>query len=157
MTIRVRAVVDPERNRVEAATEKSRPIVMDGDTPDGEGVATGPRATLLAALAGCTGMDVASILLKKRQQPPDSYEILVHGESATEHPKVFTAIQVEHVVRGSIEPQALHRSIELSATRYCPVSAMLSASVRIEHRYRLVREGEPELSALVAVTGPRAG
>ncbi len=50
---------------------------------------------------------------------------------------------------------ALRRSIELSSTRYCPVSAMLSAAVRIEHRYRLVGgDGEAEASALVAVTGP---
>jgi hypothetical protein len=48
----------------------------------------------------------------------------------------------------------LRRAIELSATSYCPVSAMLSHSVTIEHRYRLAREGQEEVSALVAVTGP---
>ena len=53
------------------------------------------------------------------------------------HPRVFTAISVEHRVGGAVEVEALRRSIELSATRYCPVSAMLSAVATIEHRYRL--------------------
>jgi putative redox protein len=99
-------------------------------------------------------MDVASILRKKRQ-PPESYQIAVSADSSAEHPKVFVRISVEHRVSGAVEREALRRSIELSATRYCPVSAMLSASVRIEHRYRLQREGEPARSELVVVTGPR--
>jgi putative redox protein len=78
----------------------------------------------------------------------------VSGESATEHPKVFTAITVEHVVTGAVQAEALRRSIELSATSYCPVNAMLSASVTIEHRYRLTGEDGATLEALVAVTGP---
>jgi hypothetical protein len=53
-----------------------------------------------------------------------------------------------------VEAEALRRSIELSATRYCPVSAMLSRAVRIEHRYRLVGAHGVEVEALVAVTGP---
>jgi putative redox protein len=99
-------------------------------------------------------MDVASILRKKRQ-PPTGYQIAVSGDSSPEHPRVFVRISVEHRVSGAVEAEALRRSIELSATRYCPVSAMLSASVRIEHRYRLQREGEPARSELVVVPGPR--
>jgi putative redox protein len=110
---------------------------------------------VLAGLAGCTGMDVISILRKKRQVP-ERYEIAVTGERSSEHPRVYTAIVVEHRVTGNVDPEAVRRSVELSATRYCPVSAMLSASVRIEHRYRLERtaqDAEPA-SALVVVTGP---
>jgi hypothetical protein len=62
---------------------------------------------------------------------------------------------VEHRVSGQVEPEALRRSIELSATRYCPVSAMLSASVRIEHWYRLTGAEGRTTEALVAVTGPK--
>ena len=69
-------------------------------------------------------------------------------------PHVFTTIVVEHQVTGAVEPAALSRAVELSATRYCPVSRMLSHSVRIEHRYRLNRPGLPEEQALVVVTGP---
>jgi uncharacterized OsmC-like protein len=67
---------------------------------------------------------------------------------------VFTAIRVEHRVRGAVEPEALRRSIELSATTYCPVSAMLSAVARVEHRYRLLDEGGVEHEALVTVLDP---
>ena len=154
MPIQILARVDPARNRVEARTEHDELLVLDAGEPDGDGSAPSPKETLLAALAGCTSMDVASILRKKRQVAT-TYEVAVSGDVVDEHPRVFSAITVEHRVSGQFEPEALRRSIELSATRYCPVSAMLSASVRIEHWYRLtVAEGKTT-EALVAVTGPK--
>src|SRR5512146_441077 len=72
-----------------------------------------PMELLLAGLAGCTGMDVISILQKKRQEV-SSFEVRVSGERAAEHPRVFTDIQVEYVVRGAgIDPQAVERAVEL--------------------------------------------
>lgn len=153
MATRITATIDPARSRTEARTDDGELIVLDADPPEGDGSAPGPKETLLAALAGCTGMDVVSILRKKRQGAT-AYEIEVSGESADEHPKVFTAITVEHVVSGDVEAEALRRSIELSATRYCPVNAMLSATATIEHRYRLTRDDGRTFEALVAVTGP---
>lgn len=144
--------VDPARMRVEVAGRRGS-MVMDAAPPDGDGGAISPRETLLAALAGCTSMDVASILRKKRQII-DHYALAVHGEEAREHPQRFIAITVEHQVTGDVEPEALRRSIELSATRYCPVSALLSRGVEIEHRYRLTWRDGTEHSALVVVTGP---
>ncbi len=129
-------------------------MAMDAALPDGDGSAAEPKEALLAALAGCTGMDVASILRKKRQVPR-TYEIAVSAESATEHPKVFTGITVEHRVSGAVAAEAVRRSIELSATRYCPVIAMLSASVTIEHWYRLQSDDGEAVKFLVAVSGPR--
>ena len=152
MPITIVATVDPSRSRVEARTEHAQVISMDADPPLGEDSAAGPKEALLAALAGCTAMDVASLLRKKRQTA-DTYEIEVRGETADEHPRVFTSISVEHRVGGAVEVEALRRSIELSATRYCPVSAMLSAVATIEHRFRLTVDGKTQ-AALVAVTGP---
>ena len=153
MPISIRASVDPASSRVEARTSQDQPIVMDADPPHGDDSAAGPRETLLAALAGCTSMDVASILRKKRQVAV-SYEVSVAGESAEEPPRVFTRITVRHHVTGEVQAEALRRSIELSATRYCPVNAMLSASATVEHHYRLVDSSGGEHEALVAVTGP---
>jgi putative redox protein len=153
MSLSIVASVDPASSRVEARTSSGRQISMDADPPEGDGVMPGPKETLLAALAGCTSMDVASILRKKRQAA-DAYEIAVEGDSATEHPKVFTTIRVEHRVSGEVEVEALRRSIELSATRYCPVNAMLSVVATIEHWYRLTDADRVEHEALVAVTGP---
>lgn len=154
MPTRIVATVDPSGGLVEARTDEGHRVVLDADPPEGRASAAGPKEALLAALAGCTAMDVASILRKKRQSAT-SYEIAVSGESAEDHPRVFTAVSVEHRVRGAVEPEALRRSIELSATRYCPVSAMLSRAVRIEHWYRLVGPDGVEVEALVAVTGPQ--
>ena len=153
MATQITATIDPARSRTDARTDGGQPIALDADPPEGDDSAPSPKETLLAALAGCTGMDVASILRKKRQ-PATSYEVAVTGESGDEHPKVFTTITVEHRVSGAVQPEALRRSIELSATRYCPVNAMLSASVTVEHRYRLTGADGAATEALVAVTGP---
>ena len=153
MPITILATVDPTRSRVEARTERGHPITLDTVAPEGDDGAASPKEAILAALAGCTAMDVVSILRKKRQVAT-RYEVAVSGEAAEEHPRVYTAITVEHRVEGEVEAEALRRSIELSSTRYCPVSRMLSASVRIEHWYRLVDSGGHERHALVSVTGP---
>jgi putative redox protein len=114
-----------------------------------------PTELLLGALASCAGLDVISILEKKRQSVT-RYVVAAVGESVTDHPAIFSAITLDHHVEGpSVDRDAVRRSVELSATRYCPVTAMLSAGeTRIVHRFRLgpVNEGEPEE---IVVTGPR--
>jgi putative redox protein len=149
MSNRIVASVDPASARVDARTDAGHVLSMELDEADG----ASPIEALLASLAGCTAMDVASILRKKRQDA-DTYEIVVDGDRADEHPRVFTSVRVEHRVSGEVEPEALRRSIELSATTYCPVSAMLSAAARVEHRYRLVDVEGREHEAVVAVLGP---
>ncbi len=155
MSTQIIAAVDPTRSRTEARNAHGHSVVMDTDPPEGDGSAAGPKETLLAALAGCTGVDVASIL-RKKQQVARTYEIAISAESATVHPKVFTAITVMHRVTGAVQVEALRRSIELSATRYCPVNAMLSSVARIEHRYHLTDAGGAAHEALVCVIGPDA-
>jgi putative redox protein len=149
------ATVDPRTLQVEATTESGFTVAFDRGESGAARRGAGPTEVVLAALAACTSMDVASILAKKRQRV-DRYQVVVRGDRAAEHPKVFTRIEIEHHVSGAVEPEALRRSIELSATRYCPVSAMLSRATTLEHRYRLSRgDGEPETAeALVVTTGP---
>jgi putative redox protein len=138
--------------RADAETGSGFTVTVDSaDSTPPAGLS--PREAVLAGLAGCTGMDVAAILAKKRQAP-GSYQVSVEAESAARPPQVFNRIVIEHQVSGVVEPKALHRAIELSATRYCPVSAMLSRSVTLEHRYRLRQAGQPDREALVVVTGP---
>ena len=153
MPTRVHASVDPARSRTEVRIAGGHLIVMDTDAPHGDDSAAGPKETLLASLAGCTAMDVASILRKKRQSAA-TYELDVTAESADEHPKIYTGIVVLHRVTGNVEAEPLRRSIELSATRYCPVNAMLSAVARIEHRYHLTDATGKVHEARVAVIGP---
>jgi putative redox protein len=93
-----------------------------------------PMQLIAIGLAGCTGMDVISIL-KKKQQDVTAFEVRVHAERATEFPKVFTHITLEYIVEGhNVDPKAVERSIELSATKYCPAQAMLSKACTIEHK-----------------------
>jgi putative redox protein len=150
--------VDPmEGMRITAVTDSGFPVSFDTLNADEGGVASSPTETVLAALAACTAMDVASILRKKRQRV-DGYRVSVRATKADENPRVFTSIVVEHLLSGEVSPEALRRSIELSATAYCPVSAMLSASVPMEHRYRIQQDGVAAAveSTLVVATGPDA-
>ena len=125
---------------------------------DGEGDA-GPRPAELIpmALAGCTAMDVISILRKKRQDVT-RYEVRAEGVQMDEHPNAFTRIDVLHVVEGSaIDVDALSRAIELSATKYCSVGATLSTGItEIHHAYLLRGDDGSEQTAEVLVLGPGA-
>jgi putative redox protein len=144
-----------EGTQVTAVTDSGFPVSFDTLSAEEGGAASSPTETVLAALAACTAMDVASILRKKRQRV-DRYQVSVRAVKADENPRVFTSIVVEHQVSGQVSAEALRRSIELSATAYCPVSAMLSASVSIEHRYRIQQDGEADVaeSTLAVATGP---
>ncbi len=147
-------LVEPSGSLVEAQTASGFTLTFDSPEAGSARAAAGPMEAQLAVLGACTAYDVFNILRKKRQALT-GYQVAVHGERAADHPRVYTRIEVEHRVSGAVEPEALRRSVELSATRYCPVSAMLSASVRLEHRYRLTDADGVEHRALVVVTGPR--
>lgn len=85
-----------------------------------------PTELVLIGLAGCTGMDVISILQKKRQRVT-GFEVKVHGDRAETEPKRFTGFLVEYIITGKgIDPAAVERSVDLSATKYCSVMATLS-------------------------------
>jgi putative redox protein len=99
-----------------------------------------PMELMAISLAGCTAMDVISILQKKRQEVT-GFEVKVHAERADEFPKVFTHVTVEYIVTGrNVDPAAIERSIELSATKYCPAQAMLAKAVAIEHKYTIIEK-----------------
>jgi putative redox protein len=144
--------------RFVASTEPGHDVVVDNGAGN-----TGPRPTevLLASLAGCTAMDVVEILAKKRQVY-DSYSVEISGTQREKAPNVFTEITVVHLVEGNVDTEAVRRSIELSATKYCTVSAQVASGVaRVSHRYVIRRPGvggapPTTESAEVVVTGPSA-
>jgi putative redox protein len=93
-----------------------------------------PMELIAVGLAGCTGMDVISILSKKKQKVSE-FEVSVHAETADEHPRVFSKIAIEYVVSGeNIDPAAVERAVELSETKYCPAQAMLSKTATMSHK-----------------------
>jgi putative redox protein len=136
--------------RFEAGAGSGHCVILDA-SPHAGGTGAGfvPMEMLLIGLAGCTGMDVISILRKKRQDVI-AYEVFVHGIRAETAPMVFTAITVEHCVTGRrLSPQAVQRAIELSETKYCGAGAMLGKTARLTHTYRIVEVNEP-VSAILS-------
>lgn len=108
-----------------------------------------PMELMAISLAGCTAMDVISIIQKKRQEVT-GYEVRVHTESADDYPKVFSEAAIEYHVTGKgIDEKAVLRAIELSAERYCPAQAMLSKVFPINLKYFIFEDygdGEPQLT-----------
>ncbi|MBI3579029.1 MAG: OsmC family protein [Ignavibacteriales bacterium] len=113
-------------------------VVMDGSPQFGGSQAgSSPKELLLMALAGCTSNDVVPILKKKRV-PLQGYEVRVTGNEREENPKIFTDIHVEYIFYGeNINPADIERAIELSTTKYCSVSAIVGATAKITHSYRI--------------------
>jgi len=97
-----------------------------------------PMELLAMGLAGCTGMDVISILKKKRMDVVD-FEVRVHTEKAETYPQIWTKAQIEYIVIGrNIDPKAVERAMELSRDTYCPAQNMLGKTVNFELKYQIV-------------------
>ena len=137
--------------RFGASTGTGRRFTFD----EAERGGLGPVETVVASLAACSAMDVLSIALKKRQRLV-RYAVHARAEQRDDYPQILIRIDLVHDVEGAgIETAAIRRCIELSATRYCPVNAMLSAgATEIHHAFRVVRPGEPVEEGEVLVTGP---
>lgn len=99
-----------------------------------------PMELIATGLAGCTAMDVISILQKKRQDIT-AFEVQVHAERAPDHPKVFTRAVIDYRVTGhGVDEAAVLRAIELSATRYCPAQAMFVKLFPITLQYQIFED-----------------
>ena len=129
--------------RFDAASGSGHHVTLDAaEHGGGQNAGFRPMELLLVGLAGCTGMDVISLLRKKRQQVT-GYEVHVTGVRAEEHPMVFVEITVEHIVTGHhLQPEAVAHAIELSEGRYCGAGAMLGKVARLTHTYRIVEAVE---------------
>lgn len=153
-TIRSATLVHEGGDRFATTTGTGRSFAWGGEAAAGE---LSPMETVTIALAACSAMDVISIALKKRQGI-DRYAIHVRGEQREEYPQVLTRVDVIHEVVGPrVDEAAIRRCIELSATKYCPVNAMLSSgATEVHHRYVIRRTGVGafEAEGEVIVTGP---
>ncbi len=107
-------------------------VAMDSSLdPQSPPAAAGPKELLLLAVGGCTGMDVVSIL-SKRRVPFRKFEVAISAEEAAEHPRVYTRIDLIYRFEADDLPVAeLERAIRLSQDKYCSVSAMVRGAVPI--------------------------
>ena len=119
----------------------AKAIVLDGRKEvGGSELGPTPMELVLIALAGCTAMDVISIL-KKQRQKVTSFQVKVRAERAPEHPKVYTEFHLEYIVKGQgISEEAVKRAIQLSREKYCSVGAMLEKAAPIYTSYTILEE-----------------
>ena len=123
-------------------------IVMDARVEHGGGGAgPTPIETLLMALAGCTGMDVITIL-KKMRMAPERFSVEASAERASEHPKVFTSIHLCYRAAGEyLQPVQVEKAVALSQDKYCSVAAMLRHAVPITYEVIVEDVGVPAVAA----------
>jgi putative redox protein len=131
--------------RFDAEAGSGHHVTLDAEEHGGgQNAGFRPMEMLLVGLAGCTGMDVISILRKKRQRVT-AYEVHVAGIRAEDHPMVFVEITVEHIITGhQVQPEAVARAIQLSVERYCGAGAMLGKVARLTHTFRILETAETQ-------------
>ena len=137
----------------EAVADSRMPILFDSPAnPSMPRLGPGPMEMVALSLAGCTAMDVISIL-KKKQQDVTEFEVRVHGDRTDQYPKVYTRASLEYRVTGrAVDETAVLRAIQLSVEKYCPVHAMLSHAFPIDLTY-LILEDEGQGSRRVVAEG----
>ncbi len=116
-------------------------IRMDA-APEAGGKDQGPRPKplTLAALGGCTGMDVVS-LLEKMRVPLESFDMKIEAEQTDEHPRVYKKIHIVYIFKGKNLPlEKLQKAVELSQEKYCGVSAMLRKSAAVSYEIEVLSE-----------------
>ena len=122
-----------------AAEADGHTVLMDAKPPVGQGKAQTPKQLLLAALCGCTAMDVAS-LMRKQRQDMKRFEVTAEATvRAGVYPAVFTAVDLAFRIEGAVDPALAVEAARLSQTRFCAISAMLSRAVPI--RYQVLVNG----------------
>lgn len=109
-------------------------IPIDADEAvGGQNKGPRPKGLMLTSLAGCTAMDVISILRKMRIEP-DAFSVDVESELTDEHPKVFKKVRITYRLKGEgIDRAKVEKAVSLSQDRYCGVSAMMRQAVPIEY------------------------
>jgi putative redox protein len=128
--------------RFVAADEHGHSLVMD--SPSAGYIGMRPMELVLAGLAGCTGMDVISILEKKREHVT-GLTVRVLGVQRDEYPTRWQTVHVEYEFTGrALKPASLERAIELSEEKYCAVRGSLAPEIRLTSSYHLLEESTSE-------------
>lgn len=132
--MKVKTITTWKKDHEFEASHEGNKILIDGNKINGHG----PKALLLSGLAGCSGIDVVDILDKMRVSFSD-LRIEAEADQTTEHPKVFTGIDITYRIKTeSSNEEKVRKAIELSLEKYCGVSAMLRKNSPIN--YKLVIE-----------------
>ena len=114
-------------------------ITMDGPPEiGGDNLGVRPMEMLLLGVAGCTMIDVVTTLKKMRQELTHC-ETKVNAERANDHPKVFTDIHIQFLIKGNdLDSKKVEKAITLSAEKYCSASIMLGKTASISHDFEIL-------------------
>ena len=127
-----------ENMAFEAEVNGHKIVIDAAEAVGGENRGPRPKPLMLVALAGCTGMDVVSILKKMRVEV-EAFKVLVEGDLTEEHPKQFSQMRVIYEFKGKDLPMdKLEKAINLSEERYCGVSAMYKKAITITTEIRIL-------------------
>lgn len=123
------------RMKFQGSNSEGHGVSLDAyEKVGGDGSAMRPKELMLASLAGCTAMDVISIL-GKMKLTPELFRVEVQATETEEHPRVFSAFHIRYVVKGEIPEAKLKKAIDLSQERYCGVTAMYRQFAELSHEY----------------------
>lgn len=124
-----------------ATADSGHAVIMDADKDvGGNNTGSRPMELLLMGIGGCSGMDIISIL-KKKKQTITGLEAQVSGSMAEDYPHKYTEISIEYIVRGKdVSEEAVKRAVQLSMDKYCSVKATLEGSAKIHFTYKIVQE-----------------
>lgn len=132
--------------RFESVIPQAAVKLYQDSAREGEAVGPSPMDLVLAAVGGCTAMDVVSILEKMRESL-QGLEVHVQGERAAEHPRIYEKIHIHFRVSGDgLDPEKVRKAIDLSQSKYCSVAAMLRASADLTYGWEIA-EGDAGGSA----------
>ena len=113
-------------------------VIMDAVSDvGGEDKGPRPKELMLASLAGCTGMDVVSILQKMRVEL-EAFDIDIEADITEEHPKHYTKMHLIYKFKGKdLDPEKLKKAVELSQERYCGVSAAYRKAMELSYEIKI--------------------
>lgn len=135
----MQAVVSWKEKMLFSAHLEGHSVDMDAKSPIGSGTAATPKHLVLAGICGCSGMDVAA-LMKKYKQDVKTFVIEADAPLTDGHPKIFSKVSLRYLFTGPIEAEKALAAVHLSMTQYCGVSAMIVKASPIE--YEVVVNGE---------------
>ena len=114
---------------------KGKEIYIHETSESGRAI-TSPKQMMLVSLAGCTALDIES-LLKKMRQSYEAFSIHVYAELNDEHPKIYKRVHLTYSLKGKLDAEKVKRAVELSQTKYCGVSEMFRHFAKLTYEIKL--------------------
>ena len=133
MATNVVTTVWKQENEFESDNPSNHKLIMFNNSDDnGDIVGFGPKALMLSSLAGCSGLDVVSLLKKTRAEVAD-FKIEITAELTDEHPKFYNKVKVDyHFSDAELQPKKIQKAVNLSVTKYCGVMEMFRQFAEVE-------------------------